>query len=190
VKGTITVPAAGRAIVRDQRASAAAKSPTPTNTPESASTSMPTTSRGTTRFVWGESMEFTRSTGILTMRKDVELTHLPLGATQVLHLVAMQLDATFNIHNKAGEPDKPESADLVKAEAIGAVYAESGTQKLLADRFIYNALTSTAEAFATDGNRVTLYDDKKGPVVARKLFWDLKNDRIEVTEPAPITTIR
>lgn len=186
VAGTVSVPAAGRAIVRDQRtAPATTTEPTLANTTAPASP-LPSTTRGTSRFTWAESMLFTRSSGLLSMKKDVELVHLPLGSEQAIRLVAMQLDAWFNIHTSGSS----NTADLTRAEAIGAVYAEFAQQKLLADRFNYDALNSTAEASADPGNRVTLYDEKKGPVVARKLFWDLKNDRIEITEPAPLTTIR
>ncbi len=190
VKGKITVPAAGRAIIRDQRAADAQQH-------IATSTGLPLASgstKGTSRFTWAESMEFTRSTGILTMKKDVELVHLPTASGQVTRLVAMQMDATFNVPadpHAAPTGATGRSAELVRAEANGAVYVESAQQRLIADSFIYNAQAGTADASAAGGNRVTLYDDRKGTqLVARKLFWDLAHDRVEIREAAPMTAPR
>lgn len=181
VAGTITVPAAGVAYVRDQRTSPSSATADPTLATPAAP--MPGHSRGTSKFAWAESMQFTRGSGLLSMRKDVELIHVPLGSEQAIRLVAMQVDAWFHVPTGRGS----EQADLIKAEANGAVYADYAHQKLLADRFIYDAQNATAEAIAAPGNRVTFYDEKKGPTVAAKLFWDLRNDRIEVRELAPVT---
>ncbi len=188
VKGTITMPAPGRAIIRDQRAAN-------TQTQLSTSTGLPMASsgaKGTSKFTWAGSMEFARAAGTISMKKDVELIHLPLGTSNVTRLVAQQMDATFNLPaDTKPAPGASRSAELVRAVATGAVYAESGQQRLIADTFAYNAQAGTAEASAAGGNRVTLYDDRKGSqLVARKLFWDLVKDRVEIMEPAPVTTPR
>jgi hypothetical protein len=187
-EGTVSMPAAGRAIIRDQRAAA-------TQAQLSNSTGVPLTgagsggSRGTSMFTWGESMLFTRATGVLTMKKDTKLVHLPLGSTQATTLTAQQMDATFDVQK--GTPGKDRSAELVKATATGSVYAESGQQHLVCDTFEYNALGGTAEASAGPQSRVTFSDDRKGTqLVARKLFWDLVKDRVEILEAAPVTTQR
>ena len=71
------------------------------------------------------------------------------------------------------------------------MYAESGPSKVLADRFDYDAQTGIAEARAENGNRVTLYDDRKPtPLIAKRLMWDLARDRVEIAEPAPIAAPR
>ncbi len=193
VKGTIVMPAPGRAIVRDQRAAN-------TQSQLSTSTGLPLATggsgaKGTSKFTWAGSMEFARVAGTISMKKDVELIHLPLGTANVTRLVAQQMDATFNLPPDAKPappaPGTSRSAELVKAVATGAVYAESGQQRLIADTFAYNAQAGTAEAEAAAGNRVTLYDDRKGSqLVARKLFWDLVKDRVEIMQPAPVTTPR
>ncbi len=188
VKGTIIMPAPGRAIVRDQRAAN-------TQAQLSTSTGLPLASsgaKGTSKFTWAGSMEFARIAGTISMKKDVELIHLPLGTANPTRLVAQQMDATFNLPPDAKPaPGTSRSAELVKAVATGAVYAESGQQRLIADNFAYNAQAGTAEAEAAAGNRVTLYDDRKGSqLVARKLFWDLIKDRVEIMQPAPVTTPR
>ncbi len=188
VKGTITMPAPGRAIIRDQRAAS-------TQSQLSTSTGLPLASsgaKGTSKFTWAGTMEFARAAGLLSMKKDVELIHLPMGSALVTRIVAQQMDATFNLPPEQKlPPGSPRSAELVRAEATGAVYAESGQQRLICDTFVYNAQAGTAEAEAAAGNRVTLYDDRKGSqLVARKLFWDLIKDRVEIREPAPMTAPR
>jgi hypothetical protein len=184
--GRLTAPGAGRAIVRDQRQEGASPlSP-------GAAVAGASSPKGTSRFVWGDGMEFIRSTGVLSMRKDVEVTHLPMGSTQAIRLVALQVDAFFNLQGEAGgeSPGVVRSADLLKAEASGAVYAESGGQKLLGDRLVYDAASGVAEATAAPGNRVTLYPRGQQPVTARRLLWNLRTDRIDVSEPAPTAGAR
>ncbi|MBY0310885.1 MAG: hypothetical protein K2W85_02325 [Phycisphaerales bacterium] len=184
VAGTVEIPGAGRAIVRDQKNAGSTEASKTTAAPASPATG----SRGTSRFTWTGSMKLDRPSGLLRMLKDTELVHLPLGSNQVTRIVATQMDATLNLR---GEGLEARSAELQRAEAIGAVFAESGTQKLLCDRLVYEALAGTALATSNDGNRVTLYDDRKPtPMVAKALKWDLTRDRVEVTEPAPITSPR
>lgn len=186
--GTMSVPGSGRAIIRDQRQAASGAG---AMVASAAPLGGGGGTRGTSRFIWGESMEFTRSTGVVRMKKDVEVTHLGLGANQAIRLVALNVDAFFNVQGQGtGGTGAMQSADLVRAEATGAVYAESGSQKLLGDRLVYEAGTGMAEATASPGNRVTLYADKQQPVTARKLLWNLKTDRIEVSEPAPTSGAR
>lgn len=186
VTGAVEIPGAGRAIVRDQKQAAASEQP---KQPEGTATATPSTgSRGTSRFTWTGSMKLDRTTGLLRMLRDTELVHLPLGTTQVTRIVASELDATLNLK---GDGLDARSAELQRAEAVGAVFAESGTQKLLCDRLIYEAVAGTAQAMSTNGNRVTLYDERKPtPMVAKALKWDLTRDRVEITEPAPITAPR
>ena len=186
--GMMVVPAAGRAVVRDQRAGPAQELPA-----KDASGMPSTTSRGTSGFTWAQSMDFNRFTGVITMRKDVELVHVSLDDTQKTRLVAAELIATLAAQQRGTGATAPrnQKSNLLHAEATGAVYAESGSMKLVTDRFSYDAVGATAEAQAEPGNRVTLYDDRKPtPVVARKLFWDLARDRVEISEPAPMVAPR
>jgi len=184
--GTMSVPGSGRAIIRDQRQAASGSGPL-----VAGGGGVGGGTRGTSRFIWGESMLFTRSTGVLSMKKDVEVTHLPLGGDRAIRLVALNVDAFFNVQGQAaGAGGAIQSADLIRAEAAGAVYAESGTQKLLGDRLVYEAATGMVEATASPGNRVTLYAEKQQPVTARKLLWNLRTDRVEVSEPAPTSGAR
>ncbi len=185
VAGTVEIPGAGRAIVRDQKQSGSSTSREnqPDTSPIAAGGS-----RGTSRLTWAERMTLDRNSGLLRMTKDTELVHLPLGGTQATRIVASQMDAYLNLR---GDGLEARSAELQRAEAVGAVFAESGTQKLLCDRLVYDAVSGVASASSNDGSRVTLYDERKPtPMVARSLRWDLLRDRVEVTEPSPIASPR
>jgi lipopolysaccharide export system protein LptA len=198
VVGTLTVPAAGRAIVRDQKQAAGAPAQ-PASTPAAGAAPQPgakppkaTTTRGTTQFTWAESLVYTRSTGLLRMTKDARLVHLALGAKGTTTVTAERMDATIGpAPGSRPEGDKGKAMDLLSAEAVGAVVAESGPQTMMADHLKYDAATGVAKASSLPGNRVTLYDDRRGaPTVSRGLLWDLVHDRVEVTEPEPISAPR
>lgn len=191
--GTFSVPASGFAVIRDERTAppGTENSPAP---PKSAST--PTfvlgansgATRGTSRLAWGGSMNYDLASGRLVMQKDVELAHLPPGANKAARLVASTISAMFGTSASQG-------SQLLRAEAAGAVYAETGPagdqQKMFADHFIYDGTSGKAEAWADDKNRVTFYQDKRPtPVVAKRLLWDLISDRVEITEAAPIIAPR
>ena len=193
-QGVFSTPAAGFAIVRDERAAQASAPANGSAAPgaQGGVTSPPLAqlgaARGTSRLAWQGSMNFNRSTGQLTMQKDVELAHLPPGASKATRMVASTVTATFG---SGGQ----NSSELTRAEASGAVYAETGPagdqQKMVADHVIYDALGGRAEAWADDTNRVTFYQDKRPtPVVAKRMLWDLIKDRVEITEPAPIIAPR
>lgn len=183
VAGTFTVPGGGLAIMRDERIAGAQ---------EQANSVTPFTgsARGTARLSWAGSMLHNLRTGAMSATKDVELAHVPPGAAKPTRVVATALTAQFGTGSGQGQ-----GSDLLSAEAHGAVYAETGPkdqqQKLFADHFRYGATDGIAEAWAEDGNRVTLYDDRRPtPVVARRLKWNLINERVEITEPAPVIAPR
>lgn len=201
LSGTFSVPGAGFAVVRDERAALA------TDHNAGASANRPTTfvlgsnstaTRGTSRLAWNGSMHYGLASGVLTMQRDVELAHLPPGANKATRLVASTINATFGTGTNQGAsiPGAPnQGSQLIRAEAAGAVYAETGPagdqQKMFSDHFNYDALAGKAEAWADDHNRVTFYQDKRPtPVVAKRLLWDLISDRVEITEPAPVIAPR
>ena len=91
---------------------------------------------------------------------------------------------------------------LIAATATGAVYATVGPEaiagqprparkELVADRVEYDAVKGSLDAAADGQGRVSIFDPSRGaPVSARRLFWDLSHDRIEVRELDPIVTPR
>jgi hypothetical protein len=115
------------------------------------------------------------------MQRDVELRHLPLDSSELIRMVCDTLDATFNTRGGRG-------AELLTADAVGGVFAESGTRHLTADQFTFDAATGAAMARSTSDSPVTMHDSKTAsPLLARALRWETRTDRIEVTEPMPVT---
>lgn len=175
VAGTMTIPAAGRGVTFDQsRRSPADGSP-------AQPTALAGGSSGRSQFTWAGSLEFNRFTGALRMQRDVELRHLPLDSSELIRMVCDTLDATFNTRGGRG-------AELLTADAVGGVFAESGTRHLTADQFTFDAATGAAMARSTSDSPVTMHDSKTAsPLLARALRWETRTDRIEVTEPMPVT---
>jgi hypothetical protein len=57
----------------------------------------------------------------------------------------------------------------------------------VADRVEFDALQRTVTATAAEGNLVMAFDPKQpAPASARRIFWDLRNNRLEIQEPGPI----
>lgn len=175
-QGTFRSPAAGRAIVFDQRepeaAQAAADSGDTLASP-----------RGTSSFRWAESMLFTRATGVLELDREIEVVHKPIGDGPIARMTGDRLVATLDL---AGGGSR-----LLTASATGSVYAESGPQRLVAESVNYDAPRGVLLAEAAPGGTVTLFDDRRAtPFTARKLRWDLIRDEVEILEPAAIIAPR
>lgn len=186
VKGTIETPAAGRAIVFDQRSpDASAENERPTGEAAPALAGSP---RGTSSFQWQQSMVFTRSSGMLDLFEKIEVVHKPLDNRPITRMISDRLHAKLDL----GRDREPGSGGrLIYAEAIGSVYAESAGQRLVGERVMYDAQAGTALATAGEGGTVTLFDDRKAaPFTARQLRWDLIRDQVEILEPAPVVAPR
>lgn len=188
VKGTIETPASGRAIVFDQRSpDASAESD---RQPQGAAV-VAGSPRGTSSFRWGQSMLFTRATGMLDLFEKVEVVHKPLDGRPFTRMTSDRLHAKLELGSQLGGGDGGGGGRLVFAEAIGSVYAESASQRLIGERVMYDARAGTAVAAAEEGGTVTLFDDRKAaPFTARRLRWDLLRDQVEVLEPAPVVAPR
>lgn len=180
----ISVPGPGRAAVYDGRAAESALAAEAV----SASPAAPFRDRefrGSALFTWNGSMDLNRKTDLLTMRRGVRLVHLPLADDPATTLECERLLAKLLF--KTSGDNANASADLVRADATGAVYVESATRRLMADGVLYDASRRLVEATASEGNRVTLYDDSRATVTsAARLRWDLAADRIEVEKPSPV----
>lgn len=175
ITGTITVPDAGRGVTFDRAGG------TSNTAPSGATSAISGHASGRSQFTWGGSMEFNRLTGRLRMQRDVELRHLPLDSNELVRMVCANLTAEFDMNSGRG-------AQLRDAEATGAVYAESGPRHLTADVFSYDALTGLANARSLTDVPVSMQDDRQpAPLLAKALRWDTRTDRIELTEPMPVT---
>jgi hypothetical protein len=172
LSGNMTIPDAGRGVTFDRGKS---------NGAGTSGSTLGGQSSGRSQFTWAGVMEFNRLTGVLKMQKDVELRHLPLDSNELVRMVCNDLTATFNMNSGKG-------AELLTADANGGVYAESGPRHLTADQFTYDALTSAAIARSLSDSPVTMQDDRQpAPLLAKALRWETRTDRVEITEPMPVT---
>ncbi len=186
VKATVETPLPGRAVIFDQRAPDATSESDQQGAPAGPIAASP---RGTSSFRWEGSMVFARDTGVLELLRKIEVIHKPLDERPLTRMTSERLVATLKL---AGESGK---ARFVAAEATGSVYVESGPQRLMGERVLYDAQNGTAIASAAEGGAgvgtVTLFDDRRAtPFTARRLRWDLAKDQIEILEPAPIIAPR
>jgi lipopolysaccharide export system protein LptA len=188
VRGSLEVPGSGRAVILDQSVEGGSESE---DVARGGEVGMP---RGTSRFVWDGSLVYVREEGKLSLLGGVELTHKPMGATVAARMTCDRLDARIDAAGQAaaaGQAVRTGGTQLVRADAVGNVLAESGPSRLQADRFEYDARSGRGTAIADDGKRVTLSDDRRGtPYVAKKLAWDIVGDRVEITSPAPLAVPR
>lgn len=171
--GVITVPEAGTGLIFDAGRQPAAPGSAGTNSPSVGPS-------GDTRFRWNKSLAFDRKAGELMLLDSVELEHLALGGSDKIVMRSQSLGARF-------DPGPGGGGRLLSATCGGGAIAESGTQLLTADEFIYDGLTDTIRATTTSDQPVMLTDTRRAaPVVAKSLIWDRRADRIEVVEPMPV----
>ena len=170
--GTLSVPGPGTLVSADLRDGE-------TDAPESA--------RGRTRFRWAGSMVAQREAGVITFRRDVELQHVR-GDGQQTDLMCELLIASTE---RDEDHERSETGRLRRAEAAGAVYLRSGDREVAADRIVYDAQHGLAEATASPGNRLTMFDLQAATAAtAEGLTWDLGSDRIELHRPGRIVSPR
>ncbi|MCC6678594.1 MAG: LPS export ABC transporter periplasmic protein LptC [Phycisphaerales bacterium] len=190
--GTLHTPGPGKLLVVDRRRPAGAES-----TPQAPGRA-PDTSRGDALFDWQASMTMTRADGTCRMEKGVKMTHSALADGALTELECETLTARIREQPGDAAPavdlsgaTREMNGSLVEADATGAVYIRSRGKELLADGVKYSAEARTVEAWASPANNVTLFDPgNPSPLIARRLFWDLAKDRIEVREAGTIVAPR
>lgn len=175
--GQIRVEHPGRLIVADYRDAGEGDAPDD-----------PSQMRGSAVFQWSRLMVVDRNEDTITMEGDVRMTHIRTGDNQTTRLLCERLVAMFE---DAGE-DSLGAARLRGVRCEGSVFARSGRQELMGDELVYDARRSTLEAQATSPTgRVTFTDARTGsPTSARRIFWDLKSDRVEVRQPGVLVLPR
>lgn len=178
IGGILTVPAAGRLLVSDQRLEADA--------------SDQSTLRGSALFDWEGDLLLDRPSGVMNMSSRVRMIHRPTGDGADVELECESLMAEFSEENAGSElTSAGDSSQLEDVEASGAVWARTGQQQILADKLVYVAETQAATATAAGGGWVTLFDPAQpAPVTAAELLWSLKSGRIEVIRPNPVSIPR
>jgi hypothetical protein len=177
-------PAAGRLLFEDRRGDGDG----------SASDGLST--RGTTLFEWDGAARFDRARGEAVMTRGVRLRQKPRNEQRVTELESERLEAKFALpsgeESAAGFGEEAAlGARLTTARASGAVYARQGDRELIADRLEYDTSAGVAQAWANDGNLVTIFDATRPiPVTGSVLRWDLRQDRIEWRDAGATTAPR
>lgn len=144
---------------------------------------------GGSMFSWMGSMHLDRAAGDIHFLKRVRLNHKPQRDASLMELECEDLTAKIVERGAgAGADAKGVDGELESADAKGAVWGRSVARELVADRLFYDAKTGKAEAQASDGNRVTVFDRLKATTVtAAHILWDLNGDTIEVVDPGTVT---
>lgn len=182
---TVHVPGAGRLLIVDHHsASAHPASPLPQ-------------AGGSALFDWKGSMTFDQAAGQATLTEAVRLTHQTADGLRVIDLTCDRLMARFREAETEPPADGRPRLQLTGATAQGRVHLHEGpprspattdppSRELSADRIEYDALARRVEAFAPPGGAVRFFDpQRRTPVAAASLLWDLASDRLEIQAPAP-----
>jgi len=174
---SLMAPAAGRLLFEDRREGGDARDGVST--------------RGTTLFEWEGAARFDRGSGEAVMTRAVRLRQKPPGEERVTELECERLDAAFAIPSGESSDRAALRAQLTRARASGAVYARQGGRELIADRLEFDAKGGVAQAWANEGNLVTIYDPSRPiPLTGSVLRWDLLRDRIEWKDAGAVTAPR
>lgn len=183
--GTLEVPGAGRLLVDERKQASTA----PMNA-QAAAPAFPGDAKslgGSSLFSWNERLMMKRTEGSVQIVGGTRLIHRPEERGGLLTIDADSLGAIV----KFGESDLTSSAgaEFISATARGNVTAQGDDKKrVLADVLSYQAQQRILTAEGGELSRVTVFDPARAtPVAAKKVVWNMQADRIEVSEPMPIS---
>lgn len=180
-RGVFEVPTAGKLLLADHREQAPA---TPTDSTTPALTLGPSSSRGDTLVSWAGAMRYERADGRIHATDAVRTIHAVDQETMQLEcddLLAFVTTQASEVNGAMVQPGHLKSA-LATGRAWLRMMRSDGSQKreMAAGQVAYDASTAVARADESIGGPVTISDATTGsPVKARKVMWDLRNDRVE-----------
>lgn len=182
-RGTLRVPDPGFAVVLDQRENVE---------PGSGGADAAPGARGTTRFKWQGEFMLLRASSQMRLSDRVEMEHVPEDDQPWARLTCKNLTAQLVSKSSAAANSSLREGRLESALAEGDVLIESADRKqVIAERAAFDVALNTVEASSEPPNAATLLDEASAtPLRARRLRWNLSNDRVEVVEPAPISVPR
>ncbi len=119
--------------------------------------------QGTTLFHFEQALNFERASGEGEMNGRVRVRHLDAATQRFTDIECEQLKIQVQESAAGAEAGREGPAlRLVRAEAIGAVFARHGSLQVVGDAMTYDAKGRTLTATASPGNRVTVFDEARG----------------------------
>ncbi|MFA7237572.1 MAG: hypothetical protein WC058_11970 [Phycisphaeraceae bacterium] len=176
------VHGAGTLLLEDYRDRAAAGPESPQ--PDGA---VHLTGRGATLFTWNRWMTMDASRTEVVMDGNVEMTHQPAGKTSgsvqmQTHRLTADMKGIGGIEALAASKNKKIDIDHILAE--GGVQIRDDKRLISAHRLHYDGAAQTAVIEAQPGRRVNIVQlDEPKPILARRILWNLKLDRLEIDQP-------
>ncbi|MHB1158604.1 MAG: hypothetical protein ACYC26_17405, partial [Phycisphaerales bacterium] len=177
------VQGAGSLLLEDYRDRAAAEAQQPAG-------SVRLTGRGATLFTWNRWMTLDGSRTEVVMDGQVEMTHRPGGANtsggggvqMQTHRLTADMKGIGGIEALAAGQNRKLDIDHILAE--GGVQIRDDKRLISAHRLYYDGAAQTATIEAQPGRRVNIVQlDEPKPILARRILWNLKLDRLELDQP-------
>jgi hypothetical protein len=179
----LTVPVAGDLLLEDFRPEPAAHPVATDNDPANAQGS----TRGRTAFHWADSLVYDGEAGVIRMKKDIFMRHLPEKPvvsdakvpdpkTSEVLLQCQNLDT--KLLQAKGVVSNPLAFGTGGQTKVGKVTAEDGavmtvgTAQIAADVLEFNAQQNMAFAYGRNGNFATMVRPE-GTGAADRIEWDL-----------------
>mgnify|MGYP001413883275 FL=1 len=137
-------------------------------------------------------MTYERVPGLATVRGGVKLDHAPIESADKAELESEKLVVRFRDAESFNERGmRMVRGQFMGATASGAVWERSIGKEITSDQLEYDGVARTIEAIASEGNLAQMFDPKNPtPMTARRIFWDLVKDRVEIKDAGTITIPR
>lgn len=145
--------------------------------------------RGTTLFTWTGSLGFDRRAGEAVFADGVRVAHKPLTQAAITELTADSLVARFTKEEGSSLAEGGEFDGALRfAEARGgALLHVDRRREIAADHLIYDAIRGVVQAESGPSGHVEVTDLLRGTTShPRAILWDMREDRIELTEPGSV----
>lgn len=168
----------GSMLIEDRR---------PTDQKPTKTRATPISGRGASAFTWSQRLLLDNIATDMTLEGDVQLTHQPADGKAIVELKTQRLLADMESATaiRALGLTRSDAMVIRKVDAKGSVQVrDHGSNRLVtSDRLIYNGLDETILLTADEGRKVNVIQlDKPKPVRAANIFWDLKNDTVEIRD--------
>ncbi len=147
---------------------------------------VPISGRGATLFTWTGALTMDAAHADVLFVREVRMTHRPLDSDDVVELQAHRLEADIDSLGglSAMQMSRARSLEVDHIEASGQVQLRDGRRVISANRIHYDGPTRRAVLTALPDRHVQVIQlDQPKPIRAKRITWDLANDRLELDEP-------